>query len=91
MWYNGAERRSRQRSLADLNARVKVCDNGGGTDTTAGPGSRCKTYPKGTAKKPIGLIQQYGDADAPLGLRFGLMTGSWGKNKSGGLLRRISG
>lgn len=77
--------------VADLNARVKVCDNGGGTDTTAGPGPRCKTYPKGTAKKPIGLIQQYGDADAPLGLRFGLMTGSWGKNKSGGVLRKNVG
>lgn len=77
--------------LADLNARVKVCDDGGGTDTTAGPGPRCKTYPKGTAKKPIGLIQQYGDADALLGLRFGLMTGSWGKNKSGGVLRRNIG
>ncbi len=78
--------------MANLNARVLVCNDGGGVDTTAGPGPRCKQYPKtGTAKKPIGLIQQYGDADATLGLRFGLMSGSWAKNKSGGVLRRNIG
>jgi len=78
--------------VADLNARVLVCNDAGGTDTTAGPGPRCKSYPKtGTAKKPIGLIQQYGDPDAALGLRFGLMTGSWAKNKSGGVLRKNIG
>lgn len=76
-----------------LRVRVKVCDDAGGTDTISGPGPKCKTYLKtGTAKKPIGILQQYGDADATSGLKFGLMTGSWAKNKSGGVLRKnISG
>ncbi|MFT3961168.1 pilus assembly protein [Propionivibrio sp.] len=74
-----------------LNVRVKVCDDGGGTDTINGPGPKCKSYPKGTAKKPIGLLQQYGDADVSLSLKFGLMTGSWAHNKSGGVLRKNIG
>lgn len=77
--------------LNTLNVRVKVCDDGGGTDTINGPGPKCKTYPKGTAKKPIGLLQQYGDADVSLSLKFGLMTGSWAHNKSGGVLRKNIG
>jgi type IV pilus assembly protein PilY1 len=64
--------------LGDYNVRVKVCDgNLIGTEN-------CKTYPDGTIK-PIGLLQTYGDDDK---LRFGLMTGSFGKNKSGGVLRK---
>lgn len=62
----------------DYVARVKVCDSSYiGTEN-------CKTYPDG-AKKPIGLLQTYGDDDK---LRFGMMTGSFGKNKSGGVLRK---
>ena len=72
-----------------LIARVKVCD--ATTDSVAGPGPKCKTYTNGTSKKPIGLLQQYGDPDAPLGLRFGLLTGTWGKNKDGGVLRKNIG
>ncbi|EGW21551.1 Neisseria PilC domain protein [Methylobacter tundripaludum SV96] len=64
--------------LGDYVARVKVCDSSLlGTEN-------CKTYPDG-AKKPIGLLQTYGDDDK---LRFGMMTGSFGKNKSGGVLRK---
>lgn len=75
-----------------LNVRIKVCDDGGGTDTISGPGPKCKTYLKsGVAKKPIGILQQYGDADALSSLKFGLMTGSWAKNKSGGVLRKNIG
>ncbi|UCV29630.1 pilus assembly protein [Ferribacterium limneticum] len=75
-----------------LNARVKVCDDAGGTDTISGPGPKCKTYLKtGAAKKPIGLLQQYGDADVSLSLKFGLMTGSWAHGKSGGVLRKNIG
>lgn len=74
------------------NVRVKVCDDGGGADTISGPGPKCKTYLKtGSAKKPIGILQQYGDADATSGLKFGLMTGSWAKGKSGGVLRKNIG
>ncbi|WP_310600886.1 PilC/PilY family type IV pilus protein [Desulfobulbus sp.] len=35
--------------------------------------------------KPIGLLQTYGDTDQ---LRFGLMTGSYSRNVSGGVLRK---
>lgn len=46
----------------------------------------CQTYPSDN-KKPVGLLQLYGEsADKPL--YFGLMTGSYMKNKSGGVLRR---
>lgn len=78
--------------VATLNARVKVCDNVGGADTLSGPGPKCKAYLKaGSAKKPIGLLQQYGDADVSLSLKFGLMTGSWAHGKDGGVLRKNIG
>jgi type IV pilus assembly protein PilY1 len=60
--------------------RVKVCDS------TAEP---CKQYPNGNYK-PIGLLQDYADADK-LAIRFGLMTGSYTKRKSGGVLRKNVG
>lgn len=47
----------------------------------------CKKYPDGNLK-PIGLLQEYGDDDA---LYFGLTTGSYSKNKSGGVLRKNIG
>ena len=62
----------------DFNARVKVCVNG------LIKTENCKTYPDGTLK-PIGLLQTYGDDDL---ISFGLITGSYGKNKSGGVLRK---
>ena len=60
-----------------LNVRVKVCVSG--LEET-----NCKTY--GSNKKPTGLLQKYAEANKPV--YFGLMTGSWNKNKSGGVLRR---
>ncbi|WGS87943.1 PilC/PilY family type IV pilus protein [Methylomonas sp. UP202] len=64
----------------DYVAKVKVCDfRLIGTEN-------CKIYPDNTdTRKPIGLLQTYGDDGK---LRFGLMTGSYGKNKSGGVLRK---
>ncbi|QGG80895.1 hypothetical protein GH975_10085 [Litorivicinus lipolyticus] len=47
----------------------------------------CKQYPDGSLK-PVGLIQQYGDDDR---VWFGLMTGSYRANKSGGVLRKNPG
>ncbi len=70
-------------TIGTYNARVKVCDS------TAGLESNCKTY--GTSNKPIGLIQEYGDVDASPRTRFGLMTGSYKANKSGGVLRKNIG
>lgn len=67
-------------AATDYIVRVAVC----------APGkleANCKAYPSG-AVKPIGLLQQYGDVDAERPVRFGLITGSYGLNKSGGVLRR---
>lgn len=72
--------------LGTYNARVKVCVSTGGTETN------CKTYTHPTTgvqtSKPKGLLQQYGDVDAERRVRFGLMTGSYAANKSGGVLRK---
>ncbi len=65
----------------DYVARVKACVPGLlGTE-------RCKQYPSGNTK-PIGLLQYYGDTGQ---LHFGLMTGSYRKNISGGVLRKNVG
>ena len=48
---------------------------------------RCKVYPSGNSK-PIGLLQVYGDDDR---IRFGLMTSSYQRNVSGGVLRKNVG
>lgn len=44
----------------------------------------CKLYQSGFYK-PSGLLQKYGDDDR---IHFGLMTGSYAKSKSGGVLRK---
>jgi type IV pilus assembly protein PilY1 len=49
--------------------------------------SNCRLYPSG-AYKPIGLLQQYGENDA---MRFGLLTSSYQRSKSGGMLRKPVG
>jgi len=63
----------------EFTVRVQVCVSGLiGTE-------KCKTY--GTSSKPVGLLQDFADADQ-LKIRFGLMTGTYGKRKSGGELRK---
>ncbi len=60
--------------------RVKVC--------SAGYTDGCKQYTTATGKqvyKPVGLLHDYGENDAML---FGLLTGSYNKNMSGGVLRK---
>ena len=64
--------------LGDYIARVKVCD-----PTLIGT-EKCRRYPSGNYK-PIGLLHEYGEDDRIL---FGLLTGSYKKNKSGGVLRK---
>lgn len=76
--------------LGTYNARIKVCDTIGGVE------SNCKNYTNLAAAgaqipKPVGLLQQYGDVDALRRVRFGLMTGSYAANKSGGVLRKNVG
>lgn len=65
----------------DYNARVQVCVSGliGGED--------CKQYPSSNYK-PIGFLQSYGDEGA---VEFGLLSGTYSKNKSGGVLRKNVG
>ena len=65
-------------------ARVEVCKTGLTGGFTADEDSRCKLYPRGNYK-PIGLLQRYGERDEAA---FGLMTGSFDKNISGGVLRK---
>lgn len=65
----------------DYRVRVQVCVSG-----LIGS-EECRQYPSGNYK-PTGLLHDYGEEDT---LKFGLMTGSYDKNKSGGVLRRNVG
>lgn len=63
---------------ADYAVRVKVCTGTFLTD--------CKKY--GTSSyKPVGLLHDYGENEAML---FGLLSGSYNKNMSGGVLRKVA-
>lgn len=57
--------------------RVEVC--------TSSFHGGCKQYPN-LNYKPVGLLHDYGETDAML---FGLLTGSYNKNMSGGVLRKV--
>ncbi|HEY4210626.1 MAG TPA: PilC/PilY family type IV pilus protein [Steroidobacteraceae bacterium] len=65
--------------LDEFTVRVQAC-----VSTLLG-NEKCKAY--GTSLKPVGLLQDFADADQNK-IRFGLMTGSYGKRKSGGELRK---
>lgn len=47
----------------------------------------CQIYPSGN-RKPTGLLQRYGEKNL---IKFGLISGSWSKNISGGALRKAVG
>ena len=64
-------------SITDFDVRVKVCVSGLLEQN-------CRPYLNGNYK-PTGLLQTFGESDA---MKFGLITGSYGKNKSGGVLRK---
>lgn len=64
--------------IADLNVRVSVCVSGLEEEN-------CVKYPTSTHEKPTGFLQSYGDSEK---MYFGLMSGSYFKNKSGGVLRK---
>ncbi len=61
----------------DYVVRVQVC-------STTATETDCKRYPAGNFK-PVGLLHQYGENDS---MYFGLLTGSYQKNTSGGVLRK---
>lgn len=67
----------------DYTVAVQVCKEGLLEDN-------CKTYPGADGEsdpvyKPVGLLQKYGEGDS---MYFGLMTGSYENNMSGGVLRK---
>ncbi|MCP4413690.1 MAG: hypothetical protein GY808_14110 [Gammaproteobacteria bacterium] len=65
-------------TLTDYDARVKVCDPAVGLEPNS------KLYSSGVYK-PTGILQKHGESDR---MYFGLLTGSYTKNTSGGVLRK---
>ena len=67
-------------SMTDYVVRVDACVSGLLE-------SECRGYPANnpTVYKPGGILQQYGETDR---MAFGLITGSYAKNISGGVLRK---
>lgn len=70
-------------TMTDYNVRVEVCPPG---DTTLRE-STCKVYGSG-AVKPTGILHDFGETNR---MHFGLLTGSYAKNMSGGTLRTNMG
>ena len=66
--------------LAQHQAQVAVCVDGKDATTS----SNCKQYVN-EQYKPVGLLQKYGEGGK---IRFGLISGSYDNNISGGILRR---
>ena len=64
--------------MDDYTVRVEVCDD------SVPLGDTCQRYPEGNYK-PVGLLQEFGETGR---MHFGLITGSYLKNVSGGVLRR---
>lgn len=60
-------------------ARVNACSS----DALIG-NEQCQRYPDGNLK-PVGLLQNYGESGS---IHFGLLAGSYMRNKSGGMLRK---
>lgn len=67
--------------LGEYVVRVEVC----GSTSYGGDDKTCSPYPDGN-RKPVGLLQGYADS-----IQFGLITGSYNKNISGGVLRKNIG
>jgi type IV pilus assembly protein PilY1 len=74
-------------AIGDYVARVEVCNASFYDEADAREVEDCKEYPDGNLK-PVGLLQQYGEDNS---INFGLLTGSYAKNKSGGVLRKNVG
>lgn len=68
----------------DYSVLVRVCDDSNGDDGESLLESNCQEYTNGQYK-PTGILHDYGESDEML---FGLMTGSYNKNLSGGVLRK---
>ncbi len=78
---NSSSQNTAPMSGDEYTARVQVC-------VPALEGPLCKRYPEPDAvMKPIGMLQEFGDDRS---LRFALLTGSYGNNLQGGVLRRAA-
>jgi len=66
-------------------ARVLVCSDSSLINATNN--ENCQQYPDGNYK-PVGVLQEHGEDGS---MEFGLMTGSYKKNFSGGVLRKNIG
>jgi type IV pilus assembly protein PilY1 len=64
---------------SDFIVRVQVCA------TVVLKEDNCRDYPTGTVQKPTGLLQDFGESDSML---FGLLSGSYARSKSGGVIRK---
>jgi len=71
----------------DFVVRVEVCSDEPLFALEGDNNENCKRYPDGNLK-PIGLLQQFGEDER---IHFGLMTGSYHKNLTGGVLRKNTG
>ena len=67
-------------TITDYVVRVVVCHE-------SMPEANCKVYPSGTYK-PVGILQRHGESER---MYFGLISGSYSKNTSGGVLRKNIG
>lgn len=72
-------------SPTDYRVRVEVCKSA--TLINTRNSENCKRYPDGNYK-PTGLLHEFGENDSML---FGLLSGSYTANKSGGVLRKNVG
>lgn len=70
----------------DYRVRVQVCASEALIDVNRNA-EGCKIYPNGNYK-PTGLLHEFGENDS---MMFGLLTGSYTANKSGGVLRKNVG
>jgi len=68
-------------TLTDYDVRVAVCDPSAGLEPNS------KLYPDGIYK-PVGILQRHGESER---MYFGLVTGSYTNNTSGGVLRKNIG
>jgi type IV pilus assembly protein PilY1 len=76
--------------ITENRVHVEVCSTNVSGFNSAAEDSRCQYYDQGDADdttgnyKPVGILQEYGEGGD---VRFGLITGSYNRNKSGGVLR----
>lgn len=70
-------------AMTNYALRVQVCP--AGDDKAELREDNCKSYDNNTAYKPTGILHDYGETER---MYFGLLSGSYQKNMSGGVLRK---